>query len=76
MFCNFPGNKPAIYERDRSKFDRESFILNYVSVDWEDLLGNGKLNADNLTKSFLDKINKFSNFLDKAPMHLLKELKI
>ena len=76
MFGNFPGNKSAIYERDRSKFDRESFILDYFSVDWEDLLGNGKLNADNLTKSFLDKINKFSNFLDKAPTHLLKELKI
>ena len=70
MFGNIPGNK-----WDRSESDRENFILDYVSVDWGDLLDNAKLNANNSTKTFLDKINKFSKFLDKALMHLLKELK-
>ena len=38
MFGNIPGNKSNIYERDWSKFDRENFILDYFSVEWEDLL--------------------------------------
>ena len=45
----------AIYER--SKFDRENFILDYFSVDWEDLLKIDELYADSSTKMFLDKIN-------------------
>ena len=52
MFGNILGNKSNIYERDRSKFDRENFILGYVSVDWEDLLKIDGLNADNPTKKF------------------------
>ena len=39
---NIPGNKSNIYERDWSKFDRENFILDYFSVDWEDLLKIGE----------------------------------
>ena len=38
MFGNIPGNKPNIYERDWSKFDQDNLILDYFSVDWEDLL--------------------------------------
>ena len=57
MFGNIPGNKSNIYERDWSKFDRENLILDYISVEWEDLLKIDPLNADNSTKKFLDKIN-------------------
>ena len=57
MFGNIPGNKSNIYERDWSKFDQENFILDYFSVGWEDLLKINKLNADNSTKIYLDKIN-------------------
>ena len=39
------------------EFFRENFILDYFSVDWEDLLKIDELNADNSTKMFLDKIN-------------------
>ena len=56
MFGNISGNKSNIYEREWSKFDRENFILDYFSVDWEDLLKIDELHADNLTKTFLDKI--------------------
>ena len=51
------GNKSNIYEMDWSKFDQENFILDYFSVDWEDLLKIDELNADNSTKICLDKIN-------------------
>ena len=57
MFGNIPGNKSNIYERDWSKFDRANFILDYFSVEWEDLLKIDELNADNSTKKFLDKID-------------------
>ena len=57
MFGNISGNKSNIYERGRSKFDLENFILDFFSVDWEDLLKIDELNADNSTKIYLDKIN-------------------
>ena len=57
MFGNVSGNKSNIYERDWSKFDQEKFILDYFSVDWEDLLKTDELNADNSTRMYLDKIN-------------------
>ena len=57
IFANISGNKSNIYERDWSKFDRENCILDYFSVDCEDLLKIDELNADNSTKICLDKIN-------------------
>ena len=57
MFGNISGNKSNIYERDWSKVDRENFILDYFSVDWDNLMKIDELNADNSTKIHLDKIN-------------------
>ena len=57
MFGNIYGNKSNIYEKDWSKFNREKFILDYFSADWEDLLKTDELNADNSTKIYLEKIN-------------------
>ena len=57
MFGNILGNKSKICEQDWSKFDRENFILDYFSVDWEDLLKIDELYAGNSTKKFLDEIN-------------------
>ena len=57
MFDNILGNKSNIYERDWSTFDRENVILDYFSFDWENLLKNDELNADNSTKMSLDNIN-------------------
>ena len=57
MFGNISGNKSNIYEQDWSKFDQENFILDYFSVNWEDLLKTDELNADNSTRMYLDKIN-------------------
>ena len=57
MTGNIPGNKSKIYERDWSKFDRENFILDYFSIDWEVLLKIDEKNVDNSTKMYLDRIN-------------------
>ena len=55
MFGNTSGNKSKIYERDWSKFDRENFILDYFSVDWEVLLKIDEKNVDNSTRMYLDR---------------------
>ena len=52
MFGNILSNKSNIYERDWSKFDQENFILDYFSVDWEDLLKINELNVAIQPKSF------------------------
>ena len=63
MFGNISGNESNIYERDWSKFDRENFIVDYFSVDQEDLLKIDELNAYTSTKTYLDKIDMlFDNY--------------
>ena len=74
MFGNISGNKSNIYERDWSKFDQENFILDYFSVDWEDLLKTDELNADNSTKIYLDKINML--FHTYAPLKKINKYKL
>ena len=39
------------------KTGAENFILDYFSIDWEDLLKLYELNADNSTNIYLEKIN-------------------
>ena len=74
MFGNILGNKSNIYERDWSKFDREDFILDYFSVDWEDLLKIDELKADNSTKMYLDKINMLLDIY--APLKKINKYKL
>ena len=57
MFGNISDKKSNIYERDWTKFDQKNFVLDYLSVDWEDLLKIDEFNADNSTKIYLQKIN-------------------
>ena len=80
IFGNISGNKYNIYERDWSKFDQENFILDYFSVDWEDLLKIDKLNADNSTKMYLstnpyDIANTFNNYFASIAETLKKNIK-
>ena len=74
MFGNITGNKSKIYERGWSKFDRENFILDYFSVEWEDLLKIDELNADNSTKMYLEKINMLLNTY--APLKRINKCKL
>ena len=43
MFGDILGNKSNTHERDWSKFNQENFILDYFSIDWEDLLKTDEL---------------------------------
>ena len=44
-----------------SKFDQEHFVLDYISVDWKNLLKIDELNVDNSIKIYLDEIKKLSD---------------
>ena len=74
MFGNISGNKSNIYERDWSKFDRENFILDYFSADWEDLLKIDECNVDNSTKIYLDKMNMLLDTY--APLKKINKYKL
>ena len=74
IFGNISENKYNINERDWSKFDREKFILDYFSVDWEDLSKIDKLNADNSTKMYLDTINMLLDTY--APLKRINKYKL
>ena len=74
IFGNISGNKYNFYERDWSKFDRQNFILDYFSVDWEDLLKIDKLNAENSTKMYLDAINMLLDTY--APLKRINKYKL
>ena len=74
IFGNIPDNKSNIYERVWSKFDRKNFMLDYFSVEWEDLLKTDELNANKSTKKFLDKINMLLD--NYAPLKRVKKYKL
>ena len=57
MFGNTVSNKSNIYERDWSKFYQENFIQDYFSIHWKHLLKIDKLNVDNSTHMYIEKIN-------------------
>ena len=74
MFGNILGNKSNIYGRGWFKFDQENLILDYFSVDWEDLLKIDELNVDNSTKIYLDKINMLLDTY--APLKRINKYKL
>ena len=58
---NLSSRKFNIFEGDWSKFDQEKFILDYLSVDWENIIKSVNGNVDQFFVSFL---NKFNSILD------------
>ena len=74
VFGNILGNKSNIYERDRSKFDQENFIVNYFCFDWDDLLKIDDLKTKNSTKICLDKINMLLDTY--APLKKINKYKL
>ena len=62
IFSNVPNRKTNIFERDRSKFNHEEFILDYFSVDWPHTL---KLQNNNIDASFQKIFDSMNNILDK-----------
>ena len=72
IFFNASYPKSNKYERDWSRFDQENFVLDYFSVEWDNVLISPNTNTEKSYKTFLE---KFESLLDTyAP--LKKILKI
>ena len=66
--------KSNIYERDWNNFDQENFILDYLAVDWTDIIKSEKKNIDFSFECFL---KKFNLILDKyLPLKKLTKQKL
>ena len=58
----------------KKKFDQENFILDYLSVDWENLI---KSNCGNVDQSFVSFLAKFNSILDLyAPLKKISKQKL
>ena len=74
IFTNPPSAKLNIFERDWSKFIQENFILDYLSVDWENLI---KSNCGNVDQSFVSFLAKFNSILDSyVPLKKVSKQKL
>ena len=74
ILSNPPSNKSNIYKRDWSNFDQENFILDYFSIDWNEMLKIEEHNINYSTEVFLNKINKLlDNF---APFKKISKYKL
>ena len=56
-FANPPSNKSNVFERYWSKFNQESFILDYFDIDWSNLLNLNEENVSLSTNNFLSAMN-------------------
>ena len=74
MFGNITGNKSNISEREWSNFDRENFILDYSSVDWEDLFKTDEINSDNSNRMYLDVVKMLLHTY--APLNRINKCKM
>ena len=74
IFFNASYPKSNIYERDWSKFDQENFVLDYFSVEWDNVLISSNTNTEKSDKTFLE---KFESLLDTyAPLKKLSKNKL
>ena len=66
IFFNASYPKSNNYERDWSRFDQKNFVLNYFSVNWDNLLLSSNTNIEKSYKNFPE---KFESLLDTyAPL--------
>ena len=61
IFFNTSYPKSNNYEKDWSRFDQENFVLDYFSVEWDNVLISPKINIEKSYKTFLE---KFESLLD------------
>ena len=57
ILSNLLTQQSDYYERDRSKFKQENFILDYFDKDWADVLQIDQQNVNLSLDSFLNNLN-------------------
>ena len=55
IFKNLSPPKSNIQERDWNNFDQENFTLDYLTVNWADIINSEKKNIDFSFECFLKK---------------------
>ena len=65
IFFNTSYPKSNISERDWSRFDQENFVLDYFSVEWDNILISPNTNTENPIKLSLKSLSLYL-----TPMHL------
>ena len=60
-FADSPSNKSNAFGRDWSHFDQGSFVLDYVDINWPNILKHDEKNVNSATNNFLDTINSALN---------------
>ena len=66
IFFNASYPKSNNYERDWSRFDQENFVLDFFSVEWDNILLLPNTDTEKSYKAFLE---KFESLLDTyAPL--------
>ena len=74
IFFNASYPKSNIYERDWSRTDQENFVLDYFSVEWNNVLISPNTNTEKSYKTFLE---KSESLLDTyAPLKKLSKNKL
>ena len=74
IFFNASYPKSNNHERDWSRFDQETFVLDYFSVEWDKVLISPNTNTEKSYKTFLE---KFESLLDTyAPLKKLSKNKL
>ena len=58
-FFNSSYPKSNNYERDWSRFDQENSVLDYFSVNWDNLLPSSNRNTETSYKTFLKKFGSY-----------------
>ena len=54
---NHMPKKQALYRRNTKKFDRENFLLDYLNINWDEVLEIDKNDTNHSAASFMKKIN-------------------
>ena len=61
IFFNASYPKSSNYERDWSRFDQENFVLDYLSVEWDNFLLSHNTNTEKSHNTFLE---NFESLID------------
>ena len=74
IFFNASYPKSNNYERDRSRFDQENFVLDYFSVEWDNVLLSPNTNTEKSYNTFLEKFE--SLLYTYAPLKKFLEISL
>ena len=61
---------------DYIKYDQGNFFLDYFSVDWQDLIKNNELNADNSTRMYFDNVTMLLDTYAPLKIEIKHKLKL